>query len=81
MRSSEINGRDLCPGTAVLLAISKCLEHHGICGEACHGGPVKHERANRGIRGLLNGKWPVDTLNAEYVWEHEYCEFITRRRK
>jgi len=40
-------------------------------------GPVKSENANRRVRGLLGGKWIFDTLDAEYVWEHQYCKYLT----
>ncbi|KAK0702968.1 hypothetical protein B0T26DRAFT_658267, partial [Lasiosphaeria miniovina] len=34
--------------------------------------PAKHEPARRRVRGLAQGQWVFDTLNAEYVWEHLY---------
>ncbi len=36
-------------------------------------GPVKQEPTKRRVRGLLGGQWIFDTLDAVYVWEHEYC--------
>ncbi|OAA60370.1 hypothetical protein SPI_05494 [Niveomyces insectorum RCEF 264] len=39
-------------------------------------GPVKFEPANRRIRGMLGGQWIVDTLDAQYVWEHKYYPVI-----
>lgn len=37
-------------------------------------GPQKKEAANRRIRALLGGAWVLDTLDAQYVWEHAYCK-------
>ena len=37
-------------------------------------GPVKQEPCKRRVRGLLGNKWVFDTLDAEYVWEHPYCQ-------
>lgn len=36
-------------------------------------GPHKQEPANRRIRGLLGDQWIFDSLDARYVWEHQYC--------
>jgi hypothetical protein len=37
-------------------------------------GPAKVEDAKRRrVRGLFNGKYVFDTLDAVYVWEHKYC--------
>lgn len=40
-------------------------------------GPYKHEPAKRRLRGVLNGKWVFDTLDAEFVWEHPYCQLVS----
>jgi hypothetical protein len=34
-------------------------------------GPCKIEHTARRVRGLLNGKYAFDTLNAHHVWELE----------
>ena len=39
-------------------------------------GPYKHEPAKRRVRGILDGKCVFDTLDAEFVWEHTYCELL-----
>lgn len=39
-------------------------------------GPSKYEPSKRRVRGLLNGKWLFDTLDAAYVWEHRYYPFF-----
>ncbi|KAK1757969.1 DUF427-domain-containing protein [Echria macrotheca] len=39
-------------------------------------GPVKQEPAKRRVRGLLDGRWIFDTLDAVFVWEHPYFPFF-----
>ncbi|KAF2786826.1 DUF427-domain-containing protein [Melanomma pulvis-pyrius CBS 109.77] len=35
-------------------------------------GPHKYHATPRRVRGLLNGKYAFDTINAYHVWEHPY---------
>lgn len=35
-------------------------------------GPHKYQTTPRRVRGLLNGKYAFDTINAYHVWEHPY---------
>lgn len=35
-------------------------------------GPHKHQATPRRVRGLLNGQYAFDTINAYHVWEHPY---------
>lgn len=35
-------------------------------------GPHKHEHTPRRVRGLFNGQYIFDSINAHHVWEHPY---------